>query len=160
MIIVGSANAQMPPSGNESRTITRVLKDSTTMVALDLDASTVFCTDRGYGNVQLKVSVPDLSVLAHFDHRVIGENKPCITGGECKGTNVPSSILNPDKKIEVAPIRVILSQTLYINDENKTCSGYLLETINSYIRGIPFQHMREGELEPLDYEKCIRLQKL
>jgi hypothetical protein len=49
-----------------ARVVERVLKDETTMVALELNSENVFCTELGYGSVQLKINVPELDFLAHF----------------------------------------------------------------------------------------------
>src|SRR5690349_14105848 len=87
--------------------ISRVLKDTTTTVALELTDQTVFCTNRGYSQIELKVSVPDLEWLAHFDHKVVGERVPCITGGECSPDLQPTTILDPNETVALAPVRVV-----------------------------------------------------
>lgn len=140
--------------------VTRVLKDTTTMSAVDLNPQTVFCTDRGYGNIQLKVSVPDLDLLAHFDHRVVGENQPCITGGRCIDGHGPGTILN-DEPIDTIPLRVILTETLTIDPELKTCTRYVTEEVKSLIRGVKFNHHRADEdAKPMDFEKCMKVEGL
>lgn len=133
---------------------TRVLKDTTTWVAISLTPQTVFCTDRGYGTVQLKVSVPDLEHLAHFDHRVVGERLPCITGGLCKPGNNPSDLIQSNERLAVAPIRVVLKETTILNEEGTSCQRQLTEEITSQIRGHRFTHQRANELIPVDVEKC------
>lgn len=133
---------------------TRILKDSSTWVALELNEQSVFCTARGYGSVQLKVSVPALKWLAHFDHRVVGENLPCITGGTCSEALTPGSILDPNRKIVVAPIRIVLSQVLKIDDETNACETQLVENVMSSIRGKQFDHYRAGEWQSVPVEIC------
>src|SRR6187551_3279835 len=49
--------------------VERVLKDETSWVAIELNSQTVFCTAVGYSSAMLKVSIPDLDWIAHFDHR-------------------------------------------------------------------------------------------
>jgi len=136
---------------------TRVLKDTTTMVAIDLNETTAFCTDRGYGNIQLKVSVPDLDILAHFDHRVVGEGQPCITAGRCSPSNGPGAIIDPKEPMAVVPMRVVLEDLVTIDEATATCSHQLRETVTSLIRGKKFSHLRSGLLEPMSYEKCLKL---
>lgn len=141
--------------------VTRVLKDTTTIVSIPLNAETVFCTDRGYGNVQLKVSVPDLDWLAHFDHRVVGEGQPCITGGACEGGNGPDAILDADHPIELVPIRVVLKETLTIDEAAKTCTRYLTEEVTSLIRRHKFEHYRfADQATPVALEQCLAVQGL
>ena len=142
---------------DDTRTVDRVLKDTTTMISLNLNAETVFCTSRGYGSVQLKVSVPDLTWLAHYDHRVVGERIPCMTGGECSEILQPTGILDANEQFAVVPIRVVLTQHLTIDDQKKTCTQGLSERISSYVRGRSFQHSRGGDVTTLDYESCLKL---
>jgi hypothetical protein len=143
-----------------TRNVQRVLKDATTMVALELTDKNVFCTALGYGTVQLKVNVPELDHLAHFDHRVVGEGRPCITGGECSDSNTVDSILNGDKVVAV-PMRVILSEYLEINDQAKTCTRTLVEDIKSHIKGKNFVHRRTSDVPvEVPYDNCIKIQLL
>ena len=137
--------------------VTRVLKDTTTLVALDLNSTTVFCTDRGYGNIQLKISVPELDWLAHFDHRVAGEGLPCITGGRCSPENSPEKLIDPNERFVLAQVNVVLSETLVIDSEKHLCSQQLNEQIQTLIKGRKFSHFRHGELMNPAFEKCEKL---
>ena len=153
LVLAGALHAQ----GAELREVKRVLKDTVTDVAIVLNKDTVFCTERGYGTVQLKISVPDLDWLAHFDHRVVGETLPCITGGQCSDRLNPGTIVGSDDPIEVAPVRVTLSEHLTINDQAKSCKSLLDERIQASIRGRVFTHYKVGDLKEVDYEKCVRV---
>ncbi|MBI3542981.1 MAG: hypothetical protein HY075_06890 [Deltaproteobacteria bacterium] len=137
--------------------IKRVLKDTVTPVVLDLNPKTVFCTDRGYGNIQLKVSVPDLDWLAHFNHRVEGEGQPCITGGRCSETLNPGKILDPNDRFVVVPVRVVLTEVIQLDRDARTCQHALLEKVESQIRGVRFNHSRGNDFVPLEIEKCEKL---
>jgi hypothetical protein len=141
----------------EARVEERVLKDTTTMVSVALNNESVFCTARGYGSVQLKISVPELSHLAHFDHRVVGESVACITGGECTDTNKPGNIVDPARPLSLVPVRVILSEQLTIDDEAKSCERVLTELVKSTIREQNFTHFRNGEPTAENYEKCLQV---
>lgn len=142
------------PAAAEPVDVTRVLKDTTTLISLPLNEQTVFCTDRGYGNVQLKVSVPDLDWLAHFDHRVFGEGVPCITGGACTDGRGPSLILDAAQPLETVPIRVVLSEHLTVDADAQTCTRILNEKVTSLIRRHKFDHYRSGEPETVPYAQC------
>jgi hypothetical protein len=126
-------------------------------VALSLTEKTVFCTDRGYGNIQLKVSVPDLDWLAHFDHRVASEGLPCITGGRCTSNLGPGDILDPNDRIAVVIVRVGLWETLRIDREKRTCERSLEERVKANIRGHEFNHARGANLGVVDFEQCERI---
>ena len=140
-----------------SNSIERTLKDTTTLVAVDLNPKTVFCTSRGYGTQQIKVSVADLNWLAHFDHRVVGETLPCMTGGACTAELQPGVLIDPKEPVVLIPVRVVLTETLSIDEDRKTCSHRLNESVSSLIRGKPFTHWKTGDVEPLPYAKCEKL---
>src|SRR4051812_27490699 len=55
-----------------------LVRDRTSDVKLALNAQTVRCSDIGYGNMQLKATVPDLKWLALLNHANEGEGQPCI----------------------------------------------------------------------------------
>jgi hypothetical protein len=136
----------------------RVLKDTTTYVPLELTAQTVFCTDRGYGNVQLKVSVPDLDWLAHFDHRVVGETLPCMTGGACTAALTPGSIIKPGERVTVVPVRVVLIEHTLIDRTARSCKQLLEEQIVSNVRGRKFTHSKsDPDYKVADFEKCDKI---
>ncbi len=134
---------------------TRVLKDSTTLIALELNKKTVFCTDLGYGNVQLKINVPELDDIAHFNHRVVGEGLPCIAGGACTSELGPDNILDESKPIEIVPVRVVLSEILEIDEPSKSCMRSLVEKVQSVVRGVEFTHHRESRVAE-KIEKCLK----
>lgn len=135
--------------------VERILKDATTMTLIELNSQTVFCTARGYGNVQLKVSVPELDELAHFDHRVLGEGLPCMTGGACSEVLQPGALIRPNERFALAPIRVILKESLKIDYDAKTCERLVSEDVKSVIRDHRFEHHKYSEWKSADYEKCL-----
>lgn len=158
LIIILSSMLQIQAANAAPITSKRVLKDTTTYIPLELTQKTVFCTDRGYGNVQLKVSVPDLDWLAYFDHRVVGEGFPCITGGQCNTSLSPDTILNPNERITVVPVRVVLIEHTMIDRSARTCKQRLEEQITSVIRGHKFNHQRgDDDYKPADFEKCNKV---
>lgn len=144
----------------EGYSVERVLKDSTTFIVLELNHDTVFCTDRGYGDIRLKVSVPQLDYLAHFDHRVSGEALPCMAAGRCGDDLSPETIIRPNEKLEVAAVRVRLFEVLYLDDEEKSCTSYRYEQVSSYLRGNNFFHTAGSESESVEYDKCLKLSGL
>ncbi len=99
----------------------------------------------------------ELDWLAHFDHRVVGEGLPCITGGACSDVLNPGNLIDPKEKISVAPIRVILSERLLMDQEKKTCQRILEETVKGLVRGKIFQHFRYDSLKDVDFEKCEKV---
>lgn len=136
-------------------TYSRVLKDTTTDVAVALNAASVFCTARGYSSVQLKVSLPDLDWLAHFDHRVVGETLPCITGGACSEMLQPGKLIDPLQPFAMASVRVRLFERMIINETEKTCTRQLTERVDTHLRGTPFVHFQSGPDTAVDFQRCL-----
>ena len=149
-----------PGNGARSGVYTRVLRDLTTKVVLSLNEKTVFCTARGYGATVLKVSVPDLDWLAHFDHRVDGEGLPCMSANACVGDTPPSKMIDASHPFATAPLRVTLTETVTLDTTKETCTRALSEEIKSEVRGIDFTHSRGGDVEPADYATCVELVKV
>jgi hypothetical protein len=138
----------------------RVVRESTTPVVLTLDSKTVFCTDRGYGMTVLKVSVPDLDWLAHFDHRVEGEGLPCMTAGACTPSFGPNAVTEGAEARVTSSVHVTLTEVVTLDRTKKTCERRLDEEVDADIRGHAFTHSRSGNVEPSDFETCAAIAKL
>jgi hypothetical protein len=135
---------------------TRVLKDTTTDIALKLTPETVFCSDIGYGNVLLKVSVPDLDWLAHFDHRAESEGVPCMASARCTDSFSPARLIDPSNPVGMAKVRVTLTEMLTINSDLRICRRELREFIKGDVKGVAFTHERADEV-PVDFDVCEKL---
>lgn len=147
-----------PPMAIFPGSFSRVLKDTTTAVALELNASTVFCTGSGYAGVMLKISIPDLDWLAHFDHRVEGTTLPCATGGACTADFDATTLLQGGAGIEVVPVRVILSETLSVDLNARTCERLLSEHVTTTIRGHTFvHHAADATPTQVPFSQCLAI---
>lgn len=111
-------------------------------IHLNLNKKSVRCSDLGYGNVQLKISVNDLEWISFFDHSNTGEAEPCMTAGmmSCRqsgfsGIDLDDFILDPNKKAEddilsrfraigavEADLEQILKEQLYIDHQEQKCT--------------------------------------
>ena len=132
----------------------RVLSDKTSQVALALNDETVFCSAIGYGVSFLKVSVPDLDWLAHFDHRANTLGLPCAAAGECTDVLNPESILQSRPGVEAVEVRVILTEVLRIDVEGQRCRRWLKEDVEATVRGVQLRHHVEGTPEEVPFETC------
>lgn len=132
----------------------RVLSDKTSQVALALNDETVFCSAIGYGVSFLKVSVPDLDWLAHFNHRANTLGLPCAAAGECTDLLNPESILQSRPGVEAVEVRVILTEVLRIDVEGQRCSRWLKEDVEATVRGVQLRHHVEGTPEEVPFETC------
>lgn len=148
------------PAPGEPTYHTRVLRDATTSTVLKLATDTVRCSAQGYGQFELKISVPDLDWLAYFDHRVEDEGQPCMTGGACTADFRPADIIDAEEPFVTAPIRVVLTELLEVRPNDRTCTRSLEETVTTTVRGHAFAHFRASEPTPVDYATCLELLKL
>ena len=86
----------------------------------------------------------------------VGEGLPCITGGACIDGRGPEAILEADHPTESVPIRVVLKETLTIDEAAKTCTRYLTEEVSSLIRRHKFEHYRfADQATPVALEQCL-----
>lgn len=139
----------------ESGTFQRPLKDVTSPATLTLDDTTVFCSALGYGSSFLKVSVPALDELAHFNHRVSVLGLPCAAAGACTDTFGPESILQGNPGVEQVSIRVVLTEVLRFDATANTCTRQLEETVTTSVRGVPLRHHAEDEPVSVPVERCV-----
>lgn len=138
----------------------RTLKDTTTWIALSLNEGTVFCSAIGYGSSFLKVSVPDLDWLAHFDHRADTLGLPCAAAGECSDVLNPETILQSRPGVESVALRVILTEVLSVDVEGQRCQRWLREEVQAVVRGVPLRHRVQGEPQEVPFETCRALAAL
>ncbi len=135
----------------------RILKDETNPTTVELNRQTVRCSDLGYSNFQLKVSVPDLKFLAALDHANAGEAQPCVTAGRCQPGNQPEDLLTDPNPFVLTTVQVVLREVLAIDHSAKTCRRTLRENVTTQIRGKTFTHMKTADLGQYPYDICIQL---
>jgi hypothetical protein len=134
-----------------------VLRDVTTPIDLSLTPSTVFCSAIGYGLSFLKVSIPQLDELAHFDHRVEEAGLPCAAVGACDDVLGPDSVLQGRPGVERVAVRVVLLEVLRLDHETKQCTRQLKEDVFATVRGVALSHDEEDKPAPLAWDACVLL---
>lgn len=137
--------------------VVRVLRDQTTTIALALTPQTVFCSAVGYSASFLKVSVPDLDWLAHFDHRVEETGLPCAAAGPCSETVTPEALLSANPRLALVPVRVVLSEHLKLDPDERTCTRRLVEKVTIELTDRVLRHSVEGEPAAWPYDACAAL---
>ncbi len=137
-----------------------VLRDVTTPIALELTEQTVFCSAIGYGASFLKVSVPQLDALAHFDHRVEEAGLPCAAVGACDEALGPDTVLQGAPGFEPVDLRVVLTEVLRLDVAARTCTRQLLEDVSTTVRGVPLRHHEEDRPSPMAFELCALAARL
>ncbi|MBC8057159.1 MAG: hypothetical protein H7Y61_11345 [Rhizobiales bacterium] len=129
----------------------------TTTIALALSPQTVFCSALGYSASFLKVSVPDLDWLAHFDHRVDEAGLPCAAAGECSATLTPQALLSANPSLALVPVRVVLSESLILDPTARTCTRRLVEKVTIELSDRVLRHTVEDQPVDWPYETCAAL---
>lgn len=142
---------QLPQPLEELRT---VLRDETTPIDLVLNEHTVFCSAIGYGASFLKVSVPQLDALAHFDHRVEEAGLPCAAVGACDEALGPDTLLQGAPGVERVQLRVVLTEVLRLDFAARACTRQLLEDVEATVRGVTLRHHEEDRPSPMAFELC------
>lgn len=152
---VGEVEVETPVFPRGGWTQTRLVRDETTNIALQLDDTSVFCTSLGYGgDYFLKVSIPQLDTLAHFDHRVEGTNLPCAAVGACTPQMNTDNILQGNPGIEPVDLRVVLTERFTLDGDAKTCTRQLIEDVSAEVRGVALKHHVEGEVLGAPLSDC------
>jgi hypothetical protein len=126
----------------------------TSEIEVQLDETTVRCSNIGYGFPELKVDVPALDLVATFQHRNFGEGQPCMTAGRCTPDRSPELLLATGPGIEKAQLEVVHTEEAYLNEENNTCYRSLVETVTMQLRGQTFTHRRSGVLSETTADQC------
>lgn len=145
------------PAPEVPNEVQSVLSDVTTWIDLELNESTVFCSALGYGLSFLKVSIPQLDQLAHFDHRVEESGLPCAAVGECSSEVGPHTILAGGAGVERVAVRVVLTEVLRLDPAARTCTRQLVEEVFATVRGVPLRHREQDKPAPMRFDVCMAL---
>lgn len=135
----------------------RILKDEATKITVELSAKMVRCSNLNYGREELKVSVPDLTYLAIFNHANFGETLPCMSAGACVDGNLPTDLIDTTKPTEDTDVRVQLVEILTLDSKTSTCNRVLEERVSAQIRGKAFRHVHRANLGSYPYGICTQL---
>jgi hypothetical protein len=156
-LLLAASGAQADPL----ETKIYIIKDQTSPVTVELDTNTVRCSEVGYGLSNLKVSVPELKFLAHFDHSTPGDINPfpCITAGMCATPwnptgPTPATLIRADQPTEAIQVRIVLKETYLLDHTAQTCHRTLQEDVTTTIRGLDFYHHREARFGQFPYAAC------
>lgn len=155
----------------------RIIKDETHETTVELNKETVRCSALGYGQSELKISVPSLKWNAIFDHSNTDGRGPCVTAGRMSCSNflqfptlteanlpsisetkssIPDELIDPDKPKEKILVRVFLTEEFTITEDS--CFRELRENVETNVRGINFNHLRIKNIGELEVNECLQIQ--
>lgn len=144
----------LPVVRPDSGELRRVVKDATTPIDLELNEGTVFCSAIGYGVAFLKVSMPQLDALAHFDHRVEASGLPCAAVGACDELLGPDTVLQGQPGVERVAVRVTLVEVLRFDRSRGRCTRQLQEDVFTVVRGVTLRHHAEDQPVAVGFGVC------
>jgi MYXO-CTERM domain-containing protein len=132
-----------------------VVHDTTTSVEIKLDSTTVLCSSADYGQLFLKIGIPQLANITLLDHQNIGAGAPCVAAGVCQPGHMPADIIDPAHPTELVDIDVKAVREDDVDEAAHTCSTVLIERVKVNVRGFEFTHERTAELGSRPYEDCV-----
>lgn len=135
----------------------KILKDEKHDIELDLDLTSVRCSQIGYSQRELKISVNDLAYISFFNHTNPGEIAPCMTAGACRKGFEPKDLIAKTGPHASAKLRRVLKEVFVLDHEEKKCFRELVEDVDTVVGGIPFHHRRNGDLGEVAYQECLNL---
>lgn len=132
-----------------------VVHDTTSIVEVDLNSSTVLCSAADYGAMFLKVGIPELARITLLDHQNVGAGAPCVAAGMCEPGNMPEDIIDPAKPTELVNINVKAVRFDVADPMAGNCNTHLIERVRLDIRGTEFTHERYAQLGTRPLADCV-----
>lgn len=139
----------------ESRS--KLLVDTNHQIQVAIKEGDVRCSDLGYGNMQLKISVPALKYLSSFDHTNEGELQPCMTAGRCRPGNNPEDLLAGGPGVENTVLNQKISEEVSFDSVRGECQRMIKEVVEMTVRGKTFHHTRFLSLGEHSLALCQQL---
>jgi hypothetical protein len=140
----------------------RVILDDQKAMDAEVNDRTVKCSALGYGAAELKINIKGLdgwTILDHSNDR-FGDKSglPCMTAGMCKfpfeeqGFEINDVIQN-NPRVEKVVVHRVITETRELNRDG-FCARSLVETLETTVGGIKFNHARYLEDKVLPKMSC------
>ena len=140
-----------------AETLEKEVSRTTYGITVAVNASSVRCSALGYGSLELKVDVIDLDWAAAFNHRQLGEGKPCMTAGVCGGSLTPAKLRAAGEGDIPTNLLVVHKEVATLDRARGTCTRELVEELSMELHGIEFQHHRSAPLAAVSATQCLRM---
>jgi hypothetical protein len=126
-----------------------VVHMSKTALDVKLDATTVTCT-----NTELVVTAPKLAALTLMNHHDFGLGAPALSAGACEPGRMPQDIIDPAVPVEGVELVVKAVRRDRVDAEVQSCTTYLVERIETTIRGVAFSREKSTWLGSRPFGQC------
>lgn len=134
-----------------AETVVRDMTVHTTKTQLDvkLDATTVTCSGG-----DLKVTAPKLAALTLMSHNDFTLEAPALTAGACEPGRMPPDIIDDATPVESLELVVKALRRDRVDTDAQTCSTYLVERVDTTIRGVAFGQERSTWIGSRPMAQC------
>lgn len=144
MLLVAS-----PSFGQSNETI---ISKKTVQLEVDLSTTGIRSSNLGYGDTFfVKILVPGLAAETILNHRNEGESAPCLATYE---TFKVEDVVKDNPTKEIHDFEIVQKKLFYPNTSDNSCAVYLIEQVNTKVRGFNFTHDRSIELPKRHIDDC------
>ena len=126
-----------------------VVHTTKTMLDLKLDATSVQCSGG-----ELVVVAPKLAALTLMNHDDATLALPALSAGTCAMGRMPSDIIDPANPVVSAQLSVKAIRQDHVDVMQMSCYTYLVERVETTIRGVTFAHEDSTWLGSREISEC------
>ncbi len=122
---------------------------SKTLLDVKLDANTVSCSGG-----DLKVTAPKLAALTLMSHNDFTLMAPALSAGACEPGKMPADIIDDSDPFESLEVVVKAVRQDRVDTDFQSCTTYLVERVETTIRGVEFSQERSTWLGSRPVAPC------
>ena len=126
-----------------------VVHKTTTMLDVKLDATTLTCTDG-----ELRVAAPKLAALTLMSPDDVSLAVPGMSAGACAAGRMPSDLIDMAHPVESVAVTVKAIRQDHVDLMAMSCYTYLVERVETTIRGVTFSHEDSTWIGSRDVSEC------
>jgi len=126
-----------------------VVHTTKTMLGVNLDATTVTCSGG-----ELKVTAPKLAALTLMNHQDFTLAAPALSAGTCGPGRMPQDIIDSAHPAESVEMVVRAIRQDQVDLMAQSCNTYLVEHVETTIRGISFSHDKSTWIGSRQVSQC------
>jgi hypothetical protein len=126
-----------------------VVHSAKTPLDVQLDANTVVCA-----GTQLKVAAPKLAALTLMNHQDFTLAAPALSAGMCEPGRMPQDIIDANDPVDSIELVVKAVRQDRVDTDSQTCTTYLVERVETTIRGVAFSNEKSTWLGSRPIAQC------
>ncbi|AZZ37497.1 hypothetical protein CIK05_12065 [Bdellovibrio sp. qaytius] len=129
-----------------------IISKKTVQLAVDLSTTGIRSSNLGYGDTYyVKILVPGLAAETLLNHRNEGESAPCLATYD---TFKVEDVVQNQPTTEIHDFEIVQKKVVYPDTADNSCSVYLVENVQTTVRGFKFIHERSTELPKRNLADC------